>query len=66
MTRKQIPNKFQYSNLNNQSHYEYLNFYGNGELFYASPPTPLQLERGALLPGFLGVYQAERFVWFFP
>jgi hypothetical protein len=34
--------------------------------FFASPPTPLQLERGALLPGFMGVRQAERFVWVLP
>ena len=34
--------------------------------FFASPPTPLQLERGALLPGFMGVYRAKRFVWIFP
>ena len=30
---------------------------------FTSPPTPLQLERGAQLPGFIRVRQAERFVW---
>jgi hypothetical protein len=33
--------------------------------FFASPPTPLQLERGALLSGFAGVYRVKRFVWVF-
>jgi hypothetical protein len=34
--------------------------------FFASPPTPLQLEMGALLPGFMGVRWAKHFVWVFP
>jgi hypothetical protein len=33
---------------------------------FTSPPTPLQLERGALLTGFTGVRRAARFVWVLP
>jgi hypothetical protein len=33
--------------------------------FFSSPPAPLQLERGALLLGFVGVRQAACFVWFY-